>query len=145
MIDLETLVMQSFSTINDRFNIAQKDLQDIVNEMSNVLKKVTGVSSIELGIAVQFENETGSCYRVYLDANPGDPAAYYINVASFKISLKGYPIEEGVLRQPANQFSGNRELSNPEEIRSYFAQMIQDPDSSLVQAVSFIMRKASVD
>ena len=76
---------------------------------------------------------------------PNDREAYFSNIASFKISLKGYPIEEGIVRHPANYFSMNSKLSDPEEIRSYFAQMIQDPDSSLVQAVSFIMRKASIE
>jgi len=145
MIDLETLAMQSFSTINDRFKHAQKDLENIVNEISNVLKKTTGVPSIKLGIRVEFENQTGSCYCVYLDADPGDPTAYYINVAFFMISLKGYPIEEGVIRQPADRFIMEQALDDLEEMRSYFAQMIQNPDSSLVQGVSFIMRKSSAE
>ena len=38
--------------------------------VSNVLKKATGVPSMELAIKVEFEDESGSCYTVYLDANP---------------------------------------------------------------------------
>lgn len=139
-IDYDSILRATLTTINQGFENAQRDLVSVVEAVSNSLKRNAN-DTFNLDFTNLREDYNGTIYRIFFDENPNDLEAATITVDFFYIPSKGYPIEQGNYYRTNEEFKKHQEISSKEELELYFQEMLKDPESSLIQAIGFSMRK----
>ena len=84
----------------------------------------------------------GSTFRIFLDPDVSDSSAQVAVIVYMRIPAQGYPVQVGTYNKSGGIFTpNNKDLANKSEVEEYFADQLQDPDSKLIQAVGFALRR----
>lgn len=140
MIEWKSLLQKSIQTANDGFMRAESELTAVVEELSSELKE-TAHRDFRLIMFPVSENMKYSVFQVSLDTDENKDDADAIKICYFKISSKGFPIEEGAYRKQIEQWTPTSQMKSREDIENFFKEMIGNPDSSFVQAIGFAIRQ----
>lgn len=143
-MDFNQIVANTITGLNKGYEQAIYDLTDISNQVSSAIKN-NSKSDFDIFIRPLFEAPKGDIFRVYFDTNSEDPESETIPIATLFIPPKGYPIQLGSYRKVTDEFKAYRIIENRNEFESYFAELLSNPDSALIQAIGFGMRKKSTD
>lgn len=138
MSRFDALLKKSVAEVNAGFEQAQKDLFEIVGEIS---RSVQDLGNFAINLTVVGSDVNGTTYRLTLDPDTNDLEATPLRLLTLNIPTKGYPIGHGVYSKLNEEFRPHGSFLNIEELTSYFESLIGDPSSSLIQAIGFAMRK----
>lgn len=141
MNDFDFILRKSLAAVNEGYEQALSDLFEIVEEVDASLK--TNVGEEFAFVAVEYELSMKSAiYTVSLDTNSDDRGAPYIPVVSMRIPSSGYPMETGSVQKSTGNFTPDGiALKDRSEIKVFFASQLEDPNSLMIQAIGFALRK----
>lgn len=141
MANFDELIKKSLSVVNDGFQRTLADLTALVEQVNSAIKQHAGP---QCGLVLeQIDSDMkGANYRLSLDTEAGNPQAPRIGITHFRLLPKGYPLLHGRYNQAKKMFLGSEfsTLADQKQVEEYFANLLQDPDSSLIQAMGFALR-----
>lgn len=144
MINFDELLKSSLSVVNEGYQTAFDDLVDIVDRLSKSIKSNAG-DNFALEWQCIKDEVKGSLFRIYFDTDENNPKAEAITISSIFIPSLGYPVTYGAYSFKARVFSEGGKCSSKEELEEYFSGFLASPESPLIQAIGFAMRKAGDD
>lgn len=140
MPNFDEILKKSLSAVNDGYGAALEDLNNVVEKLALAIKGNAG-EQFNLELAKVSEDIKGATFRVYLDPDPEDANVSLINVGHFRLLSSGYPIYSGLYNKSSSLFSPEREFSDVVALEGFFAELLASPDSTLIQAIGFAIRK----
>lgn len=142
MIDFVELVNRSFATINKGFDESISDLARILESITSAIRNASS-RNFQLDYRIEVEGPKGSLARVYFDPDPTDMSAEPYTITYIWIPAKGYPIEGGSYRKAIDKFDTIDVFHDAAALEGYFADLLTNPDSVLIQAIGFGMRQST--
>ncbi|WP_159874666.1 hypothetical protein [Aquitalea denitrificans] len=140
MTDFLKIIQTTLQDINSGFETAKNDLNNVVESINEAVLK-TSARSFSMYTRPLTESPKGDIYRVYFDTDTEDSDAEVMTIMDFMIYPKGYPIDMGSYRKQTGAFSPIKRLANRSDLEEFFAAALSDPESSIIQAIGFGMRK----
>ena len=140
MTNFDELLKKSLSVVNDGYQIACNDVGAIVDKLGKAIKQNAG-DQFGFEMSEVQSDVKGVTFRIYLDPDSNDINAALLNIAHIRIPSKGYPIFYGVFNKSSNVFAAADKLENAEEVAEYFSDFLKDPESPLIQAIGYVLRK----
>jgi hypothetical protein len=118
--------------INESFEKADADLHREVAAAAQSLAKITqGAATMQL--TKSFETADWIRYKLYVTGMNNE-----FHIAGFLVSARGYPIKITSADESGPPLAV---CTVREELTNYFAQLASNPDSTLITAAAYIMRK----
>lgn len=143
-MDFNEIVATTIVGLNKGYEEAIGDLKDILLRVGEAIRN-NSKENFDVFFRTLSESPRGDIYRVYFDTNSEDPDAETLQIATFYIPPKGYPIQIGVYRKVTDEFKAHGTIKNRDEFESFFGELLSDPDSTLIQAIGFGMRRKSTN
>lgn len=140
MVDFDSIIKTTLTTINEGFQISRKDFFSTIESINQSIKN-NSTKEFIFGWNDVSEDINGSIYKVYFDSNPNNLNAPWITIDYFFIPSKGYPIEQGNYFLSKQEFVKHKEILSKKELEVYFQDMLMNPESALIQAIGFALRK----
>lgn len=145
MTNFDLLLKKSLAAVNDGYEQARSDLQHIVSSVDSSLRSNLG-DDFALVATEEEISIKGTVYTVSLDTETSNRSSPYIPIVSLRIPSTGYPIEVGSMVKSTGTFSTDGTfLVDIESIKSFFAAQLDNPNSLMIQAIGFAIRKRSHD
>jgi hypothetical protein len=144
IMDFDSLLKGTLSVVTEGFQTAVTDLRDLVATVGQAIQRNAG-EKFALEASEESSDLKGSTYEVYLDPDVFNPRVKIIPVAYFRIPANGYPIAQGSIHKSLRSFIFEKNLADKSELEQVFAALIQDPDSSLIQALGYALRAEEQD
>ena len=143
MTDFNVLLRQSLAIVNDGFQNARDEIERIVAKLSAAVKQTAG-EDFAVEMSEVSATPKGTTFRIYFDPNSMDPTAEVITVAALFVPSKGYPVLRGTWNKSTNTFFPTQggELRTLEDVEKFFADLLSNPESSLIQALGFALRRS---
>ena len=84
-------------------------------------------------------------FRVFLDTGVNDMEAEVVNITHLRIPAHGYPVSYGTYTKNTGAFipAQNSDLKDLEAVEKFFADLLSNPESTLIQAIGFALRRSS--
>lgn len=142
MANFDALIKKSLAIVNDGYQQALADVKVVVEKLSNAIRQNAG-EHFALEVSEVKSDVKGVTFRIFLDTDVNDLQADIVTIVHIRILSKGYPILHGSFNKTQNVFvsmDGN-ELEDMAAVEQFFADLLADPESSLIQALGFAMRK----
>lgn len=142
-MDFGAILKDTLAGINAGFEQAAGDLQEVLDAITEGIQEHTN-SGYKVYAKVVSEDTKATIFRLYFDPDPLVSDAEVIPLTTLQVSAKGYPIMRGTYRKVGGftpAASDPVAFQNRAELEQYFAHQLSDPDSNLVQAIGFAMRK----
>jgi hypothetical protein len=133
MPDFGELLKNSISGLNDNYNVAVADLNNVI---AGVDAAVTGLTSGLVNVRLQEINKTPD-HTLYLLTLVRKRMGDSLRLGAFRIRSTGYPIEYGSLRK---EFDVDGTLEGKEQLEEYFAAMLSERNSPMVVQIAFSLR-----
>ncbi|MFJ1213317.1 hypothetical protein [Burkholderia pyrrocinia] len=141
MTNFDSLLQKSLATVNDGYEQARQDLENIVSEVDTSLKSNLGDEFAFVAIEEDI-NIKGTIYAISLDTETDNRSAPYIPIVSIRIPSTGYPIETGSISKSTGLFTvDGTVLKDSSDIKTFFSAQLENPNSMLIQAIGFALRK----
>jgi hypothetical protein len=142
IMNFDDILRQSLAAVNDGYMSALNDLSGTVDKVREaVIQNADDKVGLELQkVASDLKSST---FRFFLDPNVADINQELITITCFQIPSSGYPIKCGTLHKPGNHFTATGEIEDREGLLRYFSDLLQQPESRLVQAIGFALRQRS--
>lgn len=140
MSDLKKLILESLKDINQGYEIAETDLTEVLLQVTDAVQEATG-APFDFSYHSVFETPSESVFRVLLDFDRNEIDSETHKVSDIKITPMGYPIYFGNFNRSAELFMPQATLDDRKALETHFFSMLSDPNSSLVQAIGFGLRK----
>lgn len=144
-MDFGAIIKGTLAGINAGFEQARGDLQEVLDAITEGIQENTD-SGYRVFAHVVAEDPKATILRLHFDPDQLDTDAETFPLGTLQMSAKGYPIVRGTYRKLGGFTATSNEpiaFQNKAELEEYFAQLLSNPDSSLVQAIGFAMRKTS--
>lgn len=138
-MDFDAILKSSLAAVNDNYQAALSDVIDVVESIHAAIQKNAG-SKYALIFTDMSADIKGSTFRVYFDTNKDVMRSKLIDILFIRIPSAGYPVGIGTIDKSSKIFLAEETVSTCEELKKYFAQLLQNPESSLIQAIGFAMR-----
>lgn len=140
MSDLKKLILDSLKDINHAYEIAEADLAEVLLQVTEAVREATG-APFDFSYHSVFESPSESVFRVLLDFDSNEFDSETHKISDIKITPMGYPIYFGIFNKSAELFMPQVTLDDRKALETHFFGMLSDPNSSLVQAIGFGLRK----
>ncbi|HTJ93564.1 MAG TPA: hypothetical protein VL424_10725 [Pararobbsia sp.] len=144
MIDFDDLLQRMFPVLNQGFERAKQEAEDVLDRLNASLAANVGAHVVLHFIEI-YTGAKYSIYGVFLDPDSSDATEELVPVIHMRIPAAGYPIELGSIDPISENFaSADRVLNDVDAIEVFFADELSNPDSAFVYAIGFALRmKAS--
>ena len=133
------IAIQLISEINQKYEIARNDLNSVVGELENSLKKI--IPHIKFNLQTISDEFDGTTSRLILDPNSADMEIGVVKITDFFIPSTGYDIGFGDHLKNINEFQFEGKLKTKDDIESFFQTIMSDPNSRVIQAIGFAARR----
>ena len=140
-LNFDGLLKASLAVVNDGFQRAVSDLNDMASEVDAAIKRNAN-ARFGLSVSELTSDMKGSTYNVYFDPNIHSSKSVIIDVAYFRVPASGYPISIGLYQRNTRNFYPEASISDRGELESVFERFLQDPESALIQAVGYALRSS---
>lgn len=140
MVDFSDLLKGTLESINKAFREVESDLSDVSSRISTAVKTNVGGQFDIIKSEVR-NTIDGVVYRFYFDTNVNDDTADAVTLCFIRLPVTGYPIFAGKYNYKDKIFSPQEELSDKQELELYFERFFDNPESALIQAIGFALRK----
>lgn len=140
MTNFNEILKETLSAVNKAFNTAQKDLQEIATEISNAVKENAG-ADFDFVMREIRSDVDGVLYRFYFDTDVEDEYADAINISFVHIPQTGYPLSHGSYSFKNKDYTRIKSFADKEELEYYFSNFLKEPESPLIQAIGYAVRK----
>lgn len=138
-MDFNEILKNSLAAVNDNYQIAVGDLEEVVESVHTAVQRNAGekygVILTDLSADIK-----GTTFRIYFDTNIENLRSKVMDVLFVRVPSSGYPIAIGTVDKATKKFYGEETANNKEELKKYFGQLLQNPESSLIQAIGFALR-----
>lgn len=139
MVDFKSLLNKSLSAVAEGYKTASGDLESIVQGVDDAIKELAG-EKFGLSLGSPKSDIKGSIFRVYFDTNIEHEQAETITIQFFNIPAGGYPIRLGSFHYKNSLFIAEKALDDRTALESFFVDLLNNPESSLLQAVAYAVR-----
>nr|WP_091659435.1 hypothetical protein [Massilia sp. PDC64] len=143
-MNFDAILKSSLAAVNDNYQIAVGEVQDVVNSVHTAVRHNAG-NRYGLIFTEMSADIKGTTFRIYFDTNVDVMRARVIDVLFIRIPSTGYPIAIGTVDKATKNFFTEQNVNNKEELERVFAQLLQNPESSLIQAIGFALRTQDDD
>ncbi|CAM2151716.1 protein of unknown function [Pararobbsia alpina] len=141
MTDFNELIKRSLSIVNESYAQAKGDVEGVIERIDFSLRDNAG-DHFALVFAEFASSLKGVVFRVHLDTDVYNPQSELVTIVHMRILSTGYPIELGEINRNTGLFSaGGNALSSVQDVEEYFADQLSNPNSALIQAIGFALRK----
>lgn len=141
MTDFNEILRKSLSIVNDGYQQAVDNIKEVVSNLSDSIKANAG-EDFSLEIGEISSDLKGATFRIFLDTDVNDVEASTMNIIDLRIPVGGYPVQLGTFTKSIQSFKAAEQvLNNKSDIEQYFAQQLSEPDSRLIQAIGFAVRR----
>lgn len=141
-MDFENSLKRSLMVVNEGYQNARNDVDRLLSSLAEAVSKIAGEQFV-LGVDEFSSDVKGTNLRINLDTDFTDMNADIVDIAFIRIPAKGYPIQHGPLLKATKTMMVQTHIADAEELAKFFLDMIENPDSPLVQAIGFALRKKS--
>lgn len=128
MADLAEVIKRTLGELTENFRRASEDLHSVVGDLRDALRQASGLE-LRLSLRKMSEDVHGTQFSVTLSA---DGKSMY-DLFSFHVPATGYPISAGN--------SPHAPISDRKGLEKLFAEEAANPDSQMMQLVSFLVRQ----
>lgn len=141
MVDFNDIVKKSLAVVNQGFVKARDDLGAVVERIDISLRENAG-DHFALLLSEVSSSLKGTIFCIVLDADTFNATATLIPVLHIRIPTSGYPLELGSINRVTELFvDSDQRLASMSEVEAYFVEQLSDPNSVLIQAIGFALRK----
>jgi hypothetical protein len=133
------LVLSVVESINKNYEEARSDLVRVVAEVEHGMKDV--LPDFKMRLTLLDDDAEGTFYRVEAVPAPDDSIVGIIRITDFFIPANGYPISSGRILMSKANFNPQEKFDSVENLENFFQNLLADPESRLIQAIGFAMRR----
>lgn len=141
MQDFKDILKKSLTAVNEGFESAMRDLDTVTGNVNAAVKEIAS-QSFEVSLRKVSEDVTAVIYRVSLDMTVDNVKSTVMAITHFSVPSKGYPLHFGSYSKRDDEFSISGRIDAIWELEQFFVDMMNDPDSSLIQSIGFAIRKS---
>lgn len=140
MAGLDDLLKHALAGLNSSFRAAEKDLSDLVGELSGALQRVVD-QELKAGLRIETDNESGRLYGLSLVSKRYSSPTL---ITCFVVQSSGYPVLEG---PPSNVLmtridpAMTRTLQDREQLEEFFKGLLSNQESALMVKLAFMLRR----
>lgn len=135
MSDFKKTLRTQLESLQQGFDSAEKELREIITELSEAVKEVTqDLVSIELDHVG--DSKTGRYFDVDVRAKGSIRAT---TVVTFTVSPAGYPIFDRKIEDSSEAYTSSK-FNNKAELEKYLMKYTENTGSSLMSAVGLAYR-----
>ncbi|MGF6115901.1 hypothetical protein ABIE30_002974 [Janthinobacterium lividum] len=143
-MDFDSILKSSLKVVNDGYQTSLSDLKDVVSDLNAAVVRNAG-KQFSVVVGEVANDIKGGTFRVYFDTNVNNSRARVIDVVFLRIPAGGYPIAIGVFDKSTQRFFSEQDIVDKEGLLYAFAQLIENPDSALIQAIGYALRTSDSD
>lgn len=143
-MDFNAILKLSLAAVNDNYQEAVRDVEEVVGSVHAAVQQNAG-KRFGVVLTDQSADIKGSTFRIYFDTNVDVMRAKIIDVLFVRIPSSGYPIALGTIDKSTKNFFAEQQIIDKEQLQKAFAQLLQNPESSLIQAIGFALRTQNTD
>lgn len=119
---------------------AHDDLTQVVEKVRVAVVGYAG-EQVALELKKSAANMRHTTFRLYIDPDTADPEQSMMTITHFQLPAAGYPIKYGTFSKVTDSFNPAGELPDVDSLNKYFAELLSQPESVLVQALGYALRK----
>lgn len=139
-MNFDEILKSSLAAVNDGYAAAHTDLSETVNKVREAVTEHTD-DKVALELQKVASDLKSTTFRLYLDPNVNDLDQGVITITFFQLPASGYPVKFGTFIKSGSIFNSIGEAEDKEALLSYFADLLDSPESMLVQAVGYALRQ----
>lgn len=145
MKKFSSLVLSVIDSLNKNYEAARNDLFEIVADIEFNMKEI--LPDFTIGLTTLEDSTEGTFYRLVATPAPNDHVVGNIRITDIFIPASGYPISSGRFILNSDNYNPDIEFRTKNDIDIFFQDLLTKPESRLIQAIGFAMRrkKAQLD
>jgi hypothetical protein len=134
----DEILRKSLKGINDAFESAKNDLEEVVHELQDAIRDVVSGKNVNVWLDDCLANSEEQIVAVRVGFKFS--GREQVVIGYYRITLGGYPISYGTFLDDEERFEPAGNIENRAGLEQHFAEMLADKQSPLVLFLAYLRR-----